>query len=288
MIQRLEYLSNPAFSRVELQRMRVGICSFIDKHPDSFLNASEIDLQRLKEAGLGQTVDAVYHGDGRAILDDFRFFRFVKAGRQYRETKDDVSQGQLERNELLPYMEYSLNTPYSPEEETLMAVTGYQPLSEDMKKSLSGQLFSLFRAWPPTFSPEYRDYFMKFRAEILHPEEVDPKLSEKDRFFKGIAQDMTRFMQPPQDVIREDLAPPEKIELGRTRLDPTGEVFKGAKEVLDFLNEPQKQVMILLLGLADGKPRTYAETAKIMNITMEEVKKLEKESFRSLRKFPKD
>lgn len=298
MLEHSEDLS-PQFSRVEIQRMRVNIVQYIDKHSDVIqINPEDptqvqIDLQRFYQAGLGESVENIYNGNEQAIYDDYRFFRFVRAARQYREAADEITRDQIVETELFPYMEYSLNTSYTEQEKVMLSAVGTQPLSDKVKAELKGEFYWRFIEWkyPPTYSQEYRTMFMGVREMILHPTEYVPRGENStllDLLIEETARSMVSFMTPPQDYIREELINPQAVEL--TPIQDTEFKVEGLEEsinkILQGMDELHRNACVLLWGLTDGLPRTTAETAKVLNISIDEVKRLEQEIFHYFKKFP--
>lgn len=126
----------------------------------------------------------------------------------------------------------------------------------------------------------------------MHAVEYDPGDPESiwKAFSHSAAKGFANIMDIPQDVIRPELLNPsyDFISLSDDVPPLMVEINKKAQEILDLLEPQEKQLMILLFGLNDGQQRTTAEAAKILGITMDEVKELEAKCFMKLSKISKN
>ncbi|NQT28717.1 MAG: sigma-70 family RNA polymerase sigma factor [Candidatus Omnitrophica bacterium] len=57
------------------------------------------------------------------------------------------------------------------------------------------------------------------------------------------------------------------------------------EELLSFITEREKLVLNLRFGIADGKPQTLAEVAKVLNVSRERVRQIEKDALKRLRTY---
>jgi RNA polymerase primary sigma factor len=55
--------------------------------------------------------------------------------------------------------------------------------------------------------------------------------------------------------------------------------------LLDFVTERERQVLNLRFGITNGKPHTLAEVSKILNISRERVRQIEKDALDKLKKY---
>lgn len=55
--------------------------------------------------------------------------------------------------------------------------------------------------------------------------------------------------------------------------------------LLDFVTEREKQVLNLRFGIVNGKPHTLAEVSKILNVSRERVRQIEKDALDKLKKY---
>lgn len=288
------------YNREQLQRMRAELCGFVDRTPNILqinpeTHRSSVDITQISDRGFNEHFLALYQGNIVALVDDVMFYRFAKATVVYRYATDDIVRRRIAYDEFIPYMEYLLNTPRTPEERVMMDAVGYQPLDEDMKERIAERDADFkfhHHNYPPTFSPEYKEYFMGVRPRYLRTFEHVPDPNSETPFVDRIMEDLRSgpfggLSGIPQDVVREDLPVPDEIEFippSKNENDLAKTIREGANAALEKLESNERRLLILLFGFQDGNPRTTAEASKIMGITMDEVKKLEAQAFQKLRK----
>lgn len=295
---------NSGFSREQLQRMRAEICGFVDRTPN-VLNINpethryEIDVSSIGNRGYGPSFATLYRKQPELLVDDVLFYRFVMATNTYIDTPDDVTRRTMAEESLILYMEYLLNTPQTLEEKVMMEAVGFQPLDNVVKEKIVKNIvfvkddtrsnpFPVPTLYKPTFSPEYKEYFLKFREEYLHAFEPDPtsKTPLRDELIEEAVKGFVQLMSVPQDLVRDLPVPQaEFIPEPEENLCPEFQGIRNqANSALAELEPTERRLMMLLFGLEDGIARTTAEAAKILGITMEEVKYLESKALSSMRK----
>lgn len=288
-------------SREQQQRMRAELCGFIDRTPNILTSHPEthrlgIDVTQISQRGYDGYFSALYQGNVAALVDDVMFYRFVKATVAYREAIDDMARRRIAYDEFVPYMEYLLNTSHTPEEAVMMDAVGYQPLDDDMKERIAeGDADFMFHhhTYPPTFSPEYKEYFMRVRPKYLRTVEFVPDPSSQTPLVDMLMENLRSgpgggLMGIPQNVVREDLPIPQESDVIPSFSEDEDEMSKtireGANAALQSLELNERRLLMLLFGFQDGNARTIAEAAQIMGIPMNEVKKLETRALQKLRK----
>lgn len=289
------------YGREQQQRMRAEFCGFIDRTPNVLTAHSEthrlgVDVTQISERGYDGHFSALYQGNVAALVDDVMFYRFVKATVAYREAIDDVLRRRIAYDEFVPYVEYLLNTPLTPEEVVMMDAVGYQPLDEEMREMIAERDADFkfhHHTFPPTFSPEYKEYFMSVRPKYLRTFEFVPDPHSQTPLVDMLLENSKSgpgggLMGIPQNVVREDLPTPEKSDFIPPFSEDEDEMSKtireGANAALQSLESNERRLLMLLFGFQDGDARTIAEAAQIMGIPMDEVKKLEAQALQKLRK----
>jgi RNA polymerase sigma factor (sigma-70 family) len=63
----------------------------------------------------------------------------------------------------------------------------------------------------------------------------------------------------------------------------TDELAGALRELLDCLDEPSRRVLELRLGFADGEPRSYAHTSRVLQISVNRVRRIEARALERLR-----
>lgn len=290
---------NLGYSREQLQHMRAELCGFVVRtqgvlQQDPITHRYDVDIPLVKERGHGALFAVLYQESDVQLIDDVLFYRFVRAANTFRDAQDDLTSRRIAEQELVPYMEYLLNTPRNFEEKAIMDALGYQPLSDGMREEIICMMYDIYktkRSWRATFSLEYKDYFMRSRNQLLSEFEANPLSGESpeyQRMVNNIARALENlWREPPEDVIREGLLQPE---MGHTLEIPgeLGEELKKRKKRKDNppteLKPEEGRLMELLFGLVgDGIPRTRAEAAIILGLTMEEIRKMERKVVKRLR-----
>lgn len=280
--------------------MRAEFCGFIDRTPNVLTTHSEthrlgVDITQISQRGYDEHFSALYQGNIAALVDDVMFYRFVKATVSYREAFDDITRRRIVYDEFVPYMEYLLNTPRTPEEAVMMDAVGYQPLDEEMKEKIAerdADFMFHHHTYPPTFSPEYKEYFMKVRPKYLRTLEFIPDPNSQTPHIDMLMEYLRNgpgggLMGIPQNVVREDLPTPEELDsippFSEDEDEMSRTIREGANAALQSLEPNERRLLMLLFGFQDGNARTIAEVAQIMGIPMNEVKKLEIQSLQKLR-----
>ena len=87
--------------------------------------------------------------------------------------------------------------------------------------------------------------------------------------------------QRPQSLETLDGAVIER--LGQPDTYPVGEVAHPVRELLWRLEDLDRQVLELRLGFADGEPRSFAHTARMLSISATRVRRLEARALETLR-----
>lgn len=64
---------------------------------------------------------------------------------------------------------------------------------------------------------------------------------------------------------------------------PTGRLSGPLRRVLDRLPDVQRRVIELRTGLVDGHPRNLADTARSLNLTVAETRRIERRAFARIR-----
>ncbi|NUN22357.1 MAG: sigma-70 family RNA polymerase sigma factor, partial [Candidatus Jettenia caeni] len=77
-------------------------------------------------------------------------------------------------------------------------------------------------------------------------------------------------------IIPDKKTPPPEDELEETY------EREAVKRLLEVIDEREAMVIKMRYGLADGKPKTLEEIGKILNISRERVRQIEKETIRKL------
>ncbi len=108
---------------------------------------------------------------------------------------------------------------------------------------------------------------------------------EKVREIKKISQDPVSLETPigeEEDSHLGDFIPDEDIP---SPVDAAAYSMlqKQLREVLDTLSEREKKVLILRLGLDDGRARTLEEVGRELNVTRERIRQIEAKALRKLR-----
>lgn len=289
------------YSREQQQRMRAELCGFVDRTPNVLTAHPEthrlgVDVTQISQRGYEGHFSALYQGNVATLVDDVMFYRFVKATVAYREAIDDVVRRRIAYDEFIPYMEYLLNTPQTPEESVMMDAVGYQSLDEDMRERIAERDADFkfhHHTFPPTFSPEYKEYFMRVRPKYLRTVEFVPDPNSQTPLVDMSMENLRSgpgggLMGIPQNVVREDLPIPPDSDV----IPPFSEdedkmsrtIREGANTALQSLEPNERRLLMLLFGFQDGNARTIAEAAQIMGIPMDDVKRLEAQAFQKLRK----
>lgn len=65
--------------------------------------------------------------------------------------------------------------------------------------------------------------------------------------------------------------------------DPTAQLGRPLKRVLDRLPETQRRVLELRMGLVDGHPHDLADTARELGLSLSEAREIEQRAFEHIR-----
>jgi RNA polymerase primary sigma factor len=90
--------------------------------------------------------------------------------------------------------------------------------------------------------------------------------------------------QRPRSLELVDGATLERLHAGEALDDPLAEPLP-AREWLFRLNALDRSVLELRLGFADGEPRSYAHTARALQISVTRVRRIEARALETLRGF---
>lgn len=286
----------------------------------------KLDIALVTERDYASHFSICYVEDPQALIDDAMFYRFIKAANTFLSASDSVVRRGIAEQDLIPYIRYLLNTPRTTKEEKRMKASGNQSFGEtEGEKEKIRNLINYmllpdeilpFKRPGPRFSPEYKKHLLEIREGYLqgpkepiqiNPEDIDPEnpfypvRDKLAKLFESAQYGKIDVLGLPGDTIRDNLPPaPRENFLPVPREDedeellPEGELPLTRKALAERVNatlaelDPlQRRVIILGMGLLDRVARTTAEIAKELGITIEEVKRLERNAFKSMRKKDK-
>jgi RNA polymerase primary sigma factor len=133
------------------------------------------------------------------------------------------------------------------------------------------------------------------RADLvqrLGREPHEPELAQATGFSLRLVRDLLQYLQPVVSL-NEPLTDDGEQELADVVPDPVAELQLGAashavltdelEQLLGFLNDEERQVLMLRFGLHGGQLQTRQDVAKQLGISTERVRQLEARALRKLR-----
>lgn len=126
----------------------------------------------------------------------------------------------------------------------------------------------------------------------------EPTDVELANFMNVPVRQIERIIQIPQDttsldsaVDEEDATRLEELISDESTVEPTETVFNSGlqdtlEEILGVIEEKERRILQLRYGLSGERPLTLEETGKLMGITRERVRQLQKKAIIRLRSFP--
>ena len=106
--------------------------------------------------------------------------------------------------------------------------------------------------------------------------EVAEALGRNEEWTAGLlAHQRPQSLEALDDTVVDRLGQPDSY--------PGGEVAQVVRELLGRLDDLDRQVLELRLGFADGEPRSFAHTARVLSISATRVRRLEARALETLR-----